>query len=82
MNCFWTAVIDHIAHNAEAYGLGSAALGIAAVKCMPRPGSSLSWLTWYTWVYDTLQTVIPAPRNSQPVPIQPVPTPAPTPTVK
>ena len=77
MNCFWTAVIQHIAANAEAYGVGGIALGIAAVKCMPKPGSPFNPLTIYTWLYDTLQTVIPAPRGSQPLPTPPVTNPAP-----
>jgi hypothetical protein len=32
---------------------------------MPKPGSSFSLLTIYTWLYDTVQAVIPVPRNSQ-----------------
>ena len=81
MNCFWTTIVQHIAANAEAYGVGGIAVSIAAVKCMPKPGANFSWLTMYTWLFDTLQTVIPAPRSSQTVPTPPV-APAQPPTVK
>ena len=89
MSCgFWNALCQHLAANAEAYAVGLVAFLISAAKCMPKPGSSLSWLTLYTWIFDSIQAVIPVPRssvssNSVPVNSAPVPptlpeTPAPT----
>ena len=64
---------QHIAANAEAYGVGAIAFVVSAGKCMPRPGSSFSFLTFYTWFYDTVQSVLPLPRSSPtPVPTVPV----------
>jgi hypothetical protein len=33
---------------------------------MPRPGTPASWLTFYTWIYNTLQTVLPTPHLNPP----------------
>ena len=68
--------------HAEAYGVGVVAFLFAVGKSMPRPGSPFSWLTLYTWLYDSVQAVLPVPRSSggpisTTVPIPPV-TPAPT----
>jgi hypothetical protein len=51
--------------HAEAYGVGVVALLISAAKNLPKPGSSCSGLTIYTWFYDTVQSALPIPRNSQ-----------------
>jgi hypothetical protein len=64
MNGFWAMIGQHLAANAEAYGVGAIAIAVAAGKCMPKPGSSLSFLTIYTWLYDTIQAVLPIPRTS------------------
>jgi hypothetical protein len=50
---------DNIITHADAYWVGAIAVLAAAAKCMPKPGSSFSWLTIYTWVYDTTQAIIP-----------------------
>lgn len=82
-NGFWcfigpsvAAIGQHLASNAEAYGVGAVAFLLAAGRCMPKPGSSFSLLTFYTWLYDSVQSVLPIPRSST-NPIQPV-TPDPT----
>jgi len=95
MSGFWNMIGQNLLTHAEAYGVSAIALLIAGAKCMPKPGSPFSLLTIYTWLYDTVQAVIPVPRNSQsgngltqssngtlngvPIPIQPV-FPAPTDT--
>lgn len=87
MSGFWNMIGQHLAANAEAYGVGAVALMFAAGKCMPKPGSPFSLLTIYTWLYDTIQTVLPIPRsgslapsngtlNGVPVPTPPETTPA------
>lgn len=63
---------QHIAANAEAYGVGAIAFVVSAGKCMPKPGSSFSLLTFYQWLYDTVQSVLPLPRSSQQVGQPPV----------
>jgi len=65
MSGFWNMIAQNLITHAEAYGVSAIALLIAAAKCMPKPGSSFSLLTIYTWLYDTVQAVIPVPRNSQ-----------------
>jgi hypothetical protein len=64
-----TSILSYIGQNiaahAEAYSVGIIAVVVAAIKCMPKPGSPLSWLTIYTWFYDTAQAAVPVPRNSQ-----------------
>ena len=56
---------DNLITHADAYWVGAIAVLAAAAKCMPKPGSPFSWLTIYTWFYDTTQAIIPVPRNSQ-----------------
>jgi hypothetical protein len=67
MNGILCSIGQHIAANAEAYGVGAIAFVVSAGKCMPRPGSSFSLLTLYTWLYDTVQSVLPLPRSSSTV---------------
>jgi hypothetical protein len=69
-----------IAH-AEAYGVGAVAFLIAVGKSMPKPGSSFSWLTFYTWLYDSVQAVLPVPRNPPPPPPIVLPPPPPPPII-
>ena len=89
MSCgIWNTVCQHLAANAEAYGMGLIAFLIAAGKCMPRPGSSFSLLTFYTWLFDSVQSVLPLPRSGTPigtlngVPIPPIPPETPATTTK
>ena len=74
----------HIAAHAEAYGTAAGIIAIAAIKCMPRPGAPFSWLTAYTWLYDTAQAALPVPRQSISTNSAPplIPTPPPVVTSK
>jgi hypothetical protein len=72
---------QHLVSNAEAYGVGTIAFILAAGRCMPKPGSSFSLLTFYTWLYNSIQTVLPVhgppsgqtgTPNGAPVPTPPV----------
>lgn len=65
MTSLLCSIGQHIAANAEAYGMGAIAFVISAGKCMPKPGSSFSFGTLYAWLYDTVQSVLPLPRSSQ-----------------
>ena len=84
MSGFWAMLGQHLMSNAEAYGVGTIAFLLAAGRCMPKPGSPLSLLTLYTWLYNSIQTVLPVHGpppsvgtvNGEPIPTQPV-TPAP-----
>lgn len=70
MNGFWQQIYQH----ATAYGLGSGVLVLAAIQCMPKPGTPWTWGAVYTWIYETLQTVLPVNRSARPNTIaQPVP---------
>ena len=63
-DCFWTTLGNHFSQHAEAYKVFLIALAIAMAKCLPKPGSSFSWLTLYTFFYDTTQAFVPVPRSS------------------
>jgi hypothetical protein len=81
MSGFWNMIGQNLVTHAEAYGVGGFAILISAIKNMPRPGVPASWLTIYTWLYETLQSALPIPRSGQtnsgtlngvPIPPQPV----------
>jgi len=89
MSGFWAMIGQHLLSNAEAYGVGTIAFLLAAGRCMPKPGSPFSLLTFYTWLYNSIQTVLPVhgppttttvgTLNGEPIPTPPV---APDPTKK
>ena len=72
MSGFGNAVMQHLASNAQVYGTAAVALAIAVVKSMP-PEIPRSLQDLWTWLYESLQTVVPAPRNPTP-PVTPAPT--------
>ncbi len=76
------AIGQHLTTNAEAYGVGAVAFVLAAGRCMPKPGSPFSLLTFYTWLYDSVQSVLPIPRSSSTNPPPPVTPALPYPTQK
>jgi hypothetical protein len=62
MEQVWQHVTSHLA----AYGVGSGVVIMAAIQCMPKPGEPWNWKTIYTWIYETLQTVLPVNRSARP----------------
>jgi hypothetical protein len=77
---FWNMIGQNLITHAEAYGVGVFAFLLAAGRCMPKPGSPLSLLTLYTWLYNSIQTVLPVhgppPPTSGTLNGEPIPTPA------
>lgn len=65
MSGFWNMIGTNLIEHAEAYSYVAIAVLVAAAKCLPKPGSPFNGLTIYTWLYDTVQALIPVPRNSQ-----------------
>ena len=68
MSNFFNMIGQHLSANAGAYGTGLVALALASIRCMPQPGASFTGKTLYGWVYETLQTVLPTPRPTNPLP--------------
>jgi hypothetical protein len=47
---------------------------VAAATSMPKPGTPCTWGTIYTWLYETIQSILPANRGGRPSSIaQPLP---------
>ncbi len=56
-------IIMHFAQNLKAYGIGGGLFLFTAVANMPKPGIKWTKLVLYTWLYETLQTLMPLVRN-------------------
>jgi hypothetical protein len=65
MTGFWNMIGQNLIDHSEAYGLSAIAFLVAAGKSMP-PQLPASWLQvpeWiWSWLYETVQTVLPTPR--------------------
>jgi hypothetical protein len=59
---FFCSIGQNLVAHAEAYGVGAGALLVAAGKCMPKSFPK-SFQDLWSWAYETVQTVIPTPRN-------------------
>lgn len=67
MTAFWQGMAQHMA----AYGIGSGVLIVAIITTWPQVPPK-TWMDWWTWIRDALQTAIPArPAHRQPSDIPP-----------
>jgi hypothetical protein len=58
----WKDLVDVVKHNQLLFGL----LGTAAIVSMPAPGSNMSWLTLYTWIYEGAHLFLNLKRPTTP----------------
>ena len=60
-----TGLVQHIEANMPEYTALLGLLAVAIIANMPKPGAKVSLLTFYTWLYDSLQAFMSA-RNPKP----------------
>jgi hypothetical protein len=70
MDAIYQEICHHIAQNLKTYGIGGGLILFTALANMPKPGVKWTKLVLYTWLYDTIQTVLPLNRGNHGVPLQ------------
>jgi len=65
--------LHNLLQNEVAYEAIGGLLFVALVYNMPKPGTPFTWLTIYTWLYETLQAFLSVRSPHPPTP--PVPPP-------
>ncbi len=62
----WNAFQQWVLSNWQLISGGLVFVAVAAFTSMPKPGTPFSLATLYTWLYETVQSVLPANRAPRP----------------